>query len=46
MKILTILVDPMTLIDEKETFLNRQIEKAIFKNFKKKDILVKGRYYE
>lgn len=42
----TILVNPISEIDEKETWLNREIEKKIFKYFNKKDILKKGRYYE
>ena len=33
MKITTILVNPMSEIDETETWLNRQIEKAIFKKY-------------
>lgn len=46
MKILTILVNPLSKIDETETWLNRQIEKIIFNSFEKNDILVKGRYYD
>ncbi len=46
MGIITILVNPISKIDEKETWLNRQIEKMIFKKFKEKNILVKGRYYD
>ena len=46
MKITTILVNPISSIDEKETFLNRKIEKLIFKKFEEKNILVKGRYYD
>lgn len=46
MKIKTILINPMTEIDETETWLNRQIEKAIFKYFKNKNILTKGKYYD
>ena len=36
----------MTEIDETETWLNRQIEKRIFKYFDDKDLLKKGRYYD
>lgn len=46
MKLTTILVEPISDKDETETYFNRQIEKYIFKKFRKKDILVKGRYYE
>lgn len=46
MGITTILVDPMTEIDEKGTWLNRKLEKKILKVFEEKDILKKGRYYE
>ena len=46
MKILTILVNPLSKIDETETWLNRQIEKIIFNSFEKNNILVKGRYYD
>ena len=46
MGLTTILVNPMSEIDEKETWLNRQIEKRIFKTFEEKDILKKGKYYE
>ncbi len=42
----TILVDPVSKEDEKITFINRKLEEIIFNNFKKKNILVKGRYYE
>lgn len=45
-KIYTILVEPVSEIDEKETFINRQIEKYILKKFAEKDIFKKGRYYE
>ncbi len=44
--ITTILVNPMTEIDETETWLNRRIEDRIFKYFDKKDWLKKGRYYD
>ncbi len=44
--ITTILVNPMTEIDETETWLNRQIEKKIFKKFEEKNILIKGKYYD
>lgn len=46
MGLTTILVNPLSNIDETETWLNRQIEKKIFKTFKEKNYLVKGRYYE
>ncbi len=46
MGITTVLVDPISSIDEKETWLNRQIEKRIFKTFKEKNILIKGKYYD
>ena len=46
MGITTILVNPMSNIDETETWFNRQIEKQIFSYFKKNDILIKGRYYD
>lgn len=46
MKITTILVNPISEIDETETLLNRQIEKKIFKIFEEKDYLKKGRYYD
>lgn len=44
--ITTILVNPISEKDEKETWLNRQIEKRIFKSFKEKKYLEKGRYYD
>ena len=46
MGITTILVNPMSNIDETETWFNRQIEKQIFSYFRKNDILIKGRYYD
>ena len=42
----TILVNPICEIDEKETFINRQIEKRLFKYFKKKNLFDKGKYYD
>ena len=42
----TILVDPISVIDEKETFINRKIEKIIFKKFEKKGLFKKGHYYD
>ena len=42
----TILVNPMTEIDETETWLNRQIEKKLFKKFEEKKWLIKGKYYD
>ena len=44
--ITSILVHPMTEIDETETWLNRQLEKMILKKFDKKDWLKKGRFYD
>lgn len=44
--ITTILVNPMTEIDERETWLNRQLENKIFKTFDKRNWLKKGRYYD
>lgn len=44
--IMTILVDPISQIDEKETFINRKIEKMIFKKFEKQELFKKGRYYD
>lgn len=46
MKFTTILVNPISEIDEKETFLNRKIESMIFNYFNKKNILKKGEYYD
>lgn len=42
----TILVNPISDEDERETFLNRKIEELIFDEFEKHDILVRGRYYD
>ena len=44
--ITTILIDPICQEDEKITFINRKIEKRLFKHFKKKKILTKGNYYD
>ena len=44
--ITTILVNPISSIDETETWLNRQIEKKIFKTFEQKKLLIKGKYYD
>ena len=44
--ITTILVNPISNIDETETWLNRQIEKKIFKTFEQKKLLIKGKYYD
>lgn len=44
--ITTILVNPISKLDEKETWLNRQIEKKIFKKFEDKKLLIKGKYYD
>ena len=46
MGITTILVNPVSKIDETETWLNRQIEKAIFKKFEAKNLLIRGKYYD
>ena len=46
MGITTILVNPVSEIDETETWLNRQIEKAIFKKFESKNLLIRGKYYD
>lgn len=46
MHLKTILVEPMCDIDEKETWLNRKIEKVLFKKLKQKGILEKGKYYD
>ena len=46
MKFKTILVEPISDIDEKETWLNRKIEDEIFKYFNRKNILIKGKYYD
>ena len=44
--ITTILVNPISKLDEKETWLNRQIEKKIFEKFEDKKLLIKGKYYD
>lgn len=44
--ITTVLINPMSSEDEKETWFNRQLEKMIFNNFKKNKLLIKGKYYE
>ncbi len=46
MGIMSILVNPMSLKDFTITFLNRFIEQIIFKNLSKKEILIKGVYYD
>lgn len=46
MNIKTILVHPISEVDEKETWLNRKIEKMLFKYFDKHKILIKGKYYD
>lgn len=46
MGITTVLVEPLSKIDEKETWLNRKIEERIFSVFDEKNILKKGRYYD
>lgn len=42
----SILVNPLTSKDNGVTLLNRLIEKIIYSNLSKKDLLKKGRYYE
>lgn len=44
--ITTILIEPVSHIDETETWLNRRIETVIFKKFENKKLLIKGRYYD
>lgn len=44
--ITTILINPISVKDGIQTFLNRVIEKIIIKKLTKKDLFVKGRYYE
>ncbi len=46
MKMVSILVTPISEVDEKETWFNRQIEKKIFSNFEKNNKLIKGKYYD
>lgn len=45
-RITTILVEPVSELDERETYLSRKIEREILKVFKKKNYLKKGRYYD
>lgn len=45
-QITTILVNPISEIDEKETWLNRKIEKMLFEYFERKNILIRGKYYD
>lgn len=40
------LVDPLTEIDSKSTYLNRKLENIILKSFKKHKLFEKGKYYE
>lgn len=42
----SILVDPISEIELNKTKINRFIEKIILNNFKQRNILVKGNYYE
>ncbi|HHW69225.1 MAG TPA: YqeG family HAD IIIA-type phosphatase [Tenericutes bacterium] len=44
--ITTILINPISIKDGVQTLLNRTIEKYIIKKLTKKDLFVKGRYYE
>ena len=46
MKFKTILIPPISDVDEKETWLSREIEKKLFKYFEKKNILIRGKYYD
>ncbi len=46
MGITTVLVEPLSKIDERETWFNRKIEEKIFKYFNKKGTLKKGKYYD
>ena len=42
----SILVNPLTTKDNTMTLLNRLIEKIIYNNLSKKDLLKRGKYYE
>ncbi|MEG2351658.1 MAG: HAD hydrolase-like protein [Bacilli bacterium] len=44
--ITTILVNPISEIDEKETWINRKLENFIFKKFKCQNLFIKGKYYD
>ena len=45
-KMVSVLVNPISEIDEKETWFNRKIEKIIFNYYKKHDAFIKDRYYD
>ena len=42
----SILVNPLTNKDNSVTIINRLLEKIIYNNLSKKDLLKKGKYYE
>ena len=42
----TILIEPISEKDEKETWFNRKLEKMIFNSFEKNKLLIKGKYYD
>ena len=44
--ITSILVNPLTPHDYSITFFNRLFEKVIYNKLAKKDLLVRGKYYE
>lgn len=44
--ITSVLVNPLTPKDHTITLINRLLEKIIFNNLSKKDLLVKGKYYD
>ena len=44
--ITSILINPLTPHDYSITFINRLLEKIIFTSLAKKDLFVRGKYYE
>ena len=44
--ITSILVNPLTQHDYTITFVNRLIEKIVYDRLSKKDLLIRGKYYE
>ena len=44
--ITSILVNPMSNVDYVWTKFNRFLEKFIYKKFEKREILIKGKYYD
>jgi len=44
--ITSILVNPISRIDRFTTYFNRFVEKFIYKRLKKKDLFLRGRYYD